>query len=312
MSCLKNVIFSDYRQKGAHFIINPCIEAIELDYFTKYFNNENNPFSSESLHTHDKYELFVMLEGEISYQIAGKVYYPTSTQIVIVPPATPHRLTINSDNAQRPLLRGIIVRFSLKTDETNSFFTKLFENATVINAKPFSEIIVLIHNIVRYSTFFTPQEFDFLKPGLVNQFAMLMYKYSNYYVDSNKNINHATLHVISYIDQHLTEKITVKTIASNFSFNEKYISCLFKKDMGKSIYKYINDRRLQLARTLIFGGEKPMQAMLKSGFSDYPNFYRNFTKHYGVSPRSLFIKYRNEALSCSFAPEKFPSETENV
>ena len=286
--------------------INPCIELVELTYFTKYFNDKNNPIKKETLHEHDEYELFVMLEGEATYTIAGADYFPQSTQIIVVPPRTIHRLTVNSDNSQHPLIRGITIRFNLKTDETNEFFGRLFSAPLIMNAKPYPEIIVLIHNIARYNALFTKVEFDFLKQGLVNQLAMLMYKYSAYYIRTDENINHATIHVVSYINQHLTGKITVQSIADNFRFSERYIARIFKKDMGKSIHAYINERRLLLARTLIFGGEKPMQAMFKSGFSDYPNFYRSFTKYYGISPRDLYVKYRNEALTRAVKPKKSP------
>lgn len=71
--------------------INPCIELVELTYFTKYFNDKNNPIKKETLHEHDEYELFVMLEGEATYTIAGADYFPQSTQIIVVPPRNPIR-----------------------------------------------------------------------------------------------------------------------------------------------------------------------------------------------------------------------------
>ena len=277
--------------------INPCIESVEMNYFTKYFNDKNSPIKTETLHEHDNYELFVMLKGEITYHVAGTDYFPQSTQIIVVPPRVKHKITINSDNSQHPLIRGINIRFNLVTDEINDFFRQMFSSPLVMDAKPYPEIIVLIHNIARYDALFTKTELDFLKLGLTNQLILLMYKYSAYYVRSDENVNHATTHVVSYINQHLTEKITVQSIADNFKFSERYIARIFKKDMGKTIHEYISDRRLTLARTLIFGGEKPTQAMFKSGFTDYPNFYRIFTKRYGISPRKLYVKYRNEAIS---------------
>lgn len=49
-------------------------------------------------------------------------------------------------------------------------------------------------------------------------------------------------------------------------------SMVFKKDMGISVMKYIKQRRMILADSLLYGGEKPVQAIYKSGYTIIPIF----------------------------------------
>ena len=42
--------------------------------------------------------------------------------------------------------------------------------------------------------------------------------------------------------------------------------------MGISVMKYIKQRRMILADSLLYGGEKPVQAIYKSGYTIIPIF----------------------------------------
>ena len=44
------------------------IKTSELNYFTIYLQ-ENNESIDDRLHSHDEYDLFILLEGDLSYEI---------------------------------------------------------------------------------------------------------------------------------------------------------------------------------------------------------------------------------------------------
>ena len=62
-------------------------------------------------------------------------------------------------------------------------------------------------------------------------------------------------------------------------------ACLFKQKMGVSVYRYITQRRLIAAKSLIEQGQPLEDVALKVGFSDYSSFYRAFKQEFGISPR---------------------------
>ncbi len=256
----------------------------------------------EKPHSHNYYELFIMLEGEVRYRIGEKLFFPAATQIMILPPNTSHCFTVSSNIDNHPFFRGIHVYFHLTLHESNQFFSDIFDKVQCIDVSNYPEIITLIHTTLHYHHWMSNEEFEFVQSGLINQLAMLLYKYLFIGVPhTQRSIHHTTVHVLAYINQHLTERLSVASLAHAFRFKESYISTLFKNDMGISIFSYIQQRRIRLAHTLIFGGEKPTQAMYKSGFTDYPNFYRLFLKEYGVSPRDMYNKYR---LESTMLPDK--------
>lgn len=95
--------------------------------------------------------------------------------------------------------------------------------------------------------------------------------------------------VVSYIESHLNEKITLADTAQRFYVSESTIGQTFQKKMHVSFYHYVTQRRLIAAKSLVL--EEPNLETLseKVGFSDYSTFYRAFKKEFGISPR----EYRN-------------------
>jgi AraC-like DNA-binding protein len=87
-----------------------------------------------------------------------------------------------------------------------------------------------------------------------------------------------------YIRNHLTEDITLKDLSSEFSYNGTYISYLFKQHTGLTLRAYILDQRLTLAKRILSEGKSVTDACEASGFRDYSNFIRTFTKEIGMSP----------------------------
>ena len=95
--------------------------------------------------------------------------------------------------------------------------------------------------------------------------------------------------VTAFIEAHYAEHFTVKDISRKFYVSDSTVSHLFKQKMGISIYHYVTQRRLILAKTLIMDGIPLEQVAARVGFSDYSTFYRAFRQEYGISPR----QYKN-------------------
>ena len=91
--------------------------------------------------------------------------------------------------------------------------------------------------------------------------------------------------VMAYLEAHLTEKITLPNVARHFFVSEATITLTFRKKMGTSFHRCLNQRRLIAAKTLISEGVLLESVGEQVGFADYSTFYRAFKQEYGVSPR---------------------------
>ena len=89
----------------------------------------------------------------------------------------------------------------------------------------------------------------------------------------------------SYIEDHLCEEITLKQLAEHVHHNGTYLSRCFKKLSGASLTQYILAKRIALAQKLLREGCSPNDACFQSGFNNYSNFSRTFSKQAGCSPR---------------------------
>lgn len=89
---------------------------------------------------------------------------------------------------------------------------------------------------------------------------------------------------MAYIEEHLLEPIYSAQLEQEFHYSGKYISQQFKEHTGLTIRSYIVNKRISLAMSHLAAGKSVAAACELSGFSDYANFIRSFTKVAGVSP----------------------------
>lgn len=99
-----------------------------------------------------------------------------------------------------------------------------------------------------------------------------------------------------YIDEHLTEKITLEATAKHFLVSPSTISHAFQKNMQVSFHHCVIQRRLIAAKNGILSGTPLQEIWEACGFPDYSAFYRSFKKEYGISPREFKDIHRKKHL----------------
>ena len=90
--------------------------------------------------------------------------------------------------------------------------------------------------------------------------------------------------VISYIDRHLCEKISLDDLARTTSRSKSSFCHLFEEKMKISPKQYILQKKLALANKLIREGTPPTIAAIRVGYENYSNFYRVYRKHFEKNP----------------------------
>ena len=93
--------------------------------------------------------------------------------------------------------------------------------------------------------------------------------------------------VLSYINEHLHEELTVDQLADLAYLSKYHFMRLFKAQTGSTVHAYVRQKRLLHAARLIREGVSVGKAAADSGFGDYSAFHRAFRESFGISPGSL-------------------------
>lgn len=86
------------------------------------------------------------------------------------------------------------------------------------------------------------------------------------------------------IHESLDRVITLDELAQASGRDRWSLSRDFRALYGTSPYRYMTQRRLDLARALMFGGHSMAEAAVSAGFFDQSHMTRQFVQTYGVSP----------------------------
>ncbi len=92
------------------------------------------------------------------------------------------------------------------------------------------------------------------------------------------------LYVMTYISEHLTEKITIDAIADYMHCGKTKLSTDFKKYTSMSIHQYIIKERLDLSLKYLESEYSLADISVLCGFKDSSHYIRHFQKNFGVSP----------------------------
>ncbi len=94
--------------------------------------------------------------------------------------------------------------------------------------------------------------------------------------------------IISYIDRHYTEELSLKSIADNINMNVSYMQKLFKDKMGNTVYDYLNQYRINQAVSLMKSTTLPLiDIAIEVGFSNRQTFYNVFKSFMGYTPKTF-------------------------
>lgn len=90
--------------------------------------------------------------------------------------------------------------------------------------------------------------------------------------------------ISAFIDAHLSERLTLESLAKTFGSSRRCLSQLYKKHSGLTLHAYIARQRIRHAGELVRRGEKVEVAMLEVGYHNKTHFYRAFERYAGSKP----------------------------
>lgn len=91
--------------------------------------------------------------------------------------------------------------------------------------------------------------------------------------------------VCDYINDNLSEDISLEQMAEYTKVSSFYLSKLFKEEKGVTFVNFLSDRRLEKAQEMLKNTDKPIKEITAEvGYNDQNYFSRLFKNKFGISP----------------------------
>ena len=104
--------------------------------------------------------------------------------------------------------------------------------------------------------------------------------------------------VLAAIYERYNENISMKSLADDLHVNVMYLGQLFKREVGMTLSRYINQYRLAIAKDLLIASKLSVaQIAVKVGYQNQAYFYRVFKQSEGVSPKEYRQHYHDHLKS---------------
>ncbi len=243
------------------------------------------------IHYHGCYEIYYFVSGDVDYHVEGRVYHLTPNSLILLSPYVFHGPLVNSDVEY--------IRYSVYftqediVAEHRALLLSAFPNGHKGSAKEeFYENTELFDLHIFFRHLFQSREesesgqtpyYPIFLEALLAQITRMCWKLSpsTAALYSSNNVSS----IIDYLNEHLTEPITLDGLAKQFYISKYYMNRVFKKAVGTTVIDYLIYKRVSRAKQLILSGLTASDAAMQCGFQDYSSFYRAYTKKMGCSPR---------------------------
>ena len=97
--------------------------------------------------------------------------------------------------------------------------------------------------------------------------------------------------LVSYIQEHLTETISIQSLADRACLTKSYLIRTFRDTLGQTPLQYILQKKIQKAQTMLLGTELNVNEVARAvGFADTSYFIRLFRKNLGFTPQEYRAK----------------------
>lgn len=109
------------------------------------------------------------------------------------------------------------------------------------------------------------------------------------YIDlfQNETVSKYTQRVRNFIDYNYMGSISVEELAKSFNLNRRYLSRIFKEQIGFSVQEYLVRTRITKATELLKKGFSVQQTANMVGYTDQFAFSKIYKKYTGVTPLKI-------------------------
>lgn len=244
-------------------------------------------------HYHDFDKIIIFIQGSVTYRIEGCAYRLEPYDIILVSHNDIHRPDIAS---HVPYERIIVY---LSPGFLNAYRSESYDlSACFQKSKELHSHVLRIHSMEKSSLYHTLTNLEYActhdgyAKELYCQVVFLEFMIQLNRASLTNRVQYLPpstgdariLSIMDHINRHLTEDMTVDSIAESFFISRYHLMHLFKEETGYTLFDYITEKRLLLARERLRTGNSVTEVCFSCGFKNYSTFSRAYKNKFHISP----------------------------
>lgn len=227
-------------------------------------------------HKHQKAQ-FLYCEGGIVYvNTKDKTYYLPSRHYIWIAPNEEQYILTSSDKV---LIR--VLYFPVTEENSYTTNTKIY---------PINELLLgLMVHISNYSKEIFPSDVEDFT--IAQSFYILLKRFSDFSLSLSLpfSSDEKMMDIIAHLNEHLSTKITLASIAQKFNISQRSITRLFSNELNMTFIEYLTILRILKSLELLLESKKSISEICFSvGYNSVPTFSNVFQKLIGMRP----VEYR--------------------
>ncbi len=238
---------------------------------------EQPTYGETSLHAHAQYEILHFISGNAELRLEGERILLFPDALLLIPKGAIHRIC---PITPAPFRRSVINFTELPTGVSET----LFARPRVLDITGERRIKEALERLRDYSEYFSGEDKKRALSVSVTELLLLLQKGAPL-EHSPAQYGHFMEQALEYIEKHITEIGDIEALCRALHVSRAYLYREFEGALGLSPKRYINQKRLLMAKELLLLGEDATRVALRCGWRDYSAFYRAYREHFGYSPQ---------------------------
>ena len=255
----------------------PSVNNYEVRY---YFSDKTKTYNAKVFphHIHDRLEIYILLEGNVSFAVESSVYKVNPGDAIITKPNETHNCILETDSTHKHLCFWF--------DCENEFLFSDFlshdfgKNNLISPSKQDKEKLLCLYEELRTCGEKGGKRYEFL---LLLQILDLLGKSLSHTL-APQQMPPELKSILADINDNFLAIKSLEYFTEKHFISQSTLNRLFRTYLRTTPGLYLEAKRLAHSRLLLKKGKSVLAACMESGFSEPSNYIRLFKKRFGITP----------------------------
>lgn len=253
-----------------------------------------DPSNVHTQHAHNLCEVYLNLTGDVVFMVEDRIYPVRSGNVILTRPYENHHCIYKSTVPHKHYCLWFTA--TGKEPFLSLFFSreKGTDNRLVFSKETTAALVAVCDSLLKqrkgtaesYALFF--RLISLLGEGKAKK------------TDENDMLPKAVTYTVEYLAAHPGAVLSVKELAAQTHMSVSSFERQFTAAVGQTPCRYLKEKRLLFAASLLAEGKSVSEAAEQSGFADYSGFIASFRRYFGQTP----FRYRRIAQNKEIQSEK--------